>query len=56
MLILSIGVSVGVAAGYFGGLLDELLMRVVDVLLALPSLLLALAIVGTLGPGMPRSS
>jgi peptide/nickel transport system permease protein len=51
-LIMSIGVAIGALAGYFGGLVDELLMRVVDVLLALPSLLLALAIAGTLGPGI----
>jgi len=51
-LIMSIGVAVGTAAGYFGGLVDEILMRVVDVLLAFPSLLLALAIAGTIGPGL----
>ncbi len=51
-LIMSIGVSVGMLAGYYGGLLDETLMRVVDVLLAFPSLLLAIAIAGMLGPGM----
>ncbi|MGI9076795.1 MAG: nickel transporter permease [Gemmatimonadaceae bacterium] len=50
-LIMSIGVTVGVVAGFFGGIIDKLLMRVVDVLLAVPSLLLALAIAGTLGPG-----
>lgn len=49
---MSIGVAVGTAAGYFGGLVDEILMRIVDVLLAFPSLLLALAIAGTLGPGL----
>lgn len=51
-MIMSIGVAVGTAAGYFGGLVDEILMRIVDVLLAFPSLLLALAIAGTLGPGL----
>jgi len=51
-LIMSIGVAVGTAAGYFGGLVDEILMRVVDVLLAFPSLLLALAIAGIIGPGV----
>jgi len=51
-LILSIGISVGLTAGFFGGVLDEVLMRVVDVLLALPSLVLALAIAGMLGPGI----
>lgn len=52
LLIMSIGVTVGAVAGFFGGFVDELLMRVVDVLLAIPSLLLALAIAGTLGPGI----
>jgi len=52
VLILSIGITIGTIAGYFGGLVDEILMRIVDVLLAFPSLLLALAIVGVLGPGL----
>ncbi len=52
MLILSIGVTMGIVAGYFGGVVDEIIMRIVDVLLAFPSLLLALAIVGMLGPGL----
>jgi peptide/nickel transport system permease protein len=51
-LIVTIGVVVGLVAGYFGGLLDDVLMRVVDILLAFPSLVLALAIVGTLGPSL----
>lgn len=50
--IVSIGVTVGLIAGYFGGLIDEILMRIVDVLLAFPSLVLALAIVGMLGPSL----
>ncbi|MEO7822593.1 MAG: ABC transporter permease, partial [Gemmatimonadaceae bacterium] len=43
---------VGTIAGYFGGLIDDILMRIVDVLLAFPSLLLALAVSGMLGPGL----
>ncbi len=50
--VVGLGVSVGLAAGYVGGMLDDVLMRVVDVLLAFPSLVLALAIVGTLGPSL----
>ena len=50
--IIVIGVVVGLVAGYFGGLIDDILMRLVDVLLAFPSLVLALAIVGTLGPSL----
>ena len=51
-LIMSVGVAVGVVSGYAGGLVDEALMRAVDVILSVPALLLGLAIVGTLGPGM----
>ncbi len=52
ILVVSIGVLVGLVAGYLGGLIDDVLMRVVDVLLAFPSLVLALAIVGVLGPSL----
>ena len=51
-LIMSVGVAVGVVSGFAGGLVDEALMRAVDVILSVPTLLLALAIVGTLGPGV----
>jgi len=47
-----IGVILGLIAGYFGGFLDELLMRIVDILLAFPGILLAIAIVAVLGPGL----
>lgn len=50
--ILTIGVVVGTASGLAGGGADTVIMRVVDVLLAFPSLLLALAVAGTLGPGL----
>ncbi|MDD2421936.1 MAG: ABC transporter permease [Heliobacteriaceae bacterium] len=49
-----IGVFTGLIAGYFGGLLDEILMRTVDVLLAFPGLVLALVLAGLLGPGLPN--
>ncbi|HEV2768196.1 MAG TPA: nickel transporter permease [Acidimicrobiales bacterium] len=52
VIIMVIGVVVGTLAGYFGGVLDTLIMRVVDVLLAFPSFVLYLAILGTLGPGL----
>lgn len=52
LVIVTIGVAVGVTAGYFGGVVDDILMRIVDVLLAFPSLVLALAIVGMLGPSL----
>ena len=48
----SIGISLGVLSGYLGGHLDTLVMRVVDVMLAFPYILLAIVIVATLGPGL----
>jgi len=47
-----IGTVLGALAGYFGGRIDNIIMRVMDVLLAFPSLLLAIAIVTVLGPGL----
>lgn len=47
---LAAGVFFGVIAGYVGGFVDDLIMRVMDVLLAFPYLLLAIAIVSALGP------
>jgi len=48
----SIGIILGLLSGYYGGLLDTVLMRIVDVLLAFPGLLLAIALVAVLGPNM----
>jgi peptide/nickel transport system permease protein len=50
-----IGTVLGALAGYFGGWIDNLIMRVMDVLLAFPSLLLAIAIVTVLGPGLQNA-
>lgn len=47
-----IGVSVGAVAGYTGGWLDDLIGRVMDVLLAFPGMLLAIALVAMLGPSL----
>ncbi|MFE8954315.1 ABC transporter permease [Streptomyces althioticus] len=47
-----VGTAVGLASGYFGGWADRTLMRLADVQLAFPSLLLALAVVGFLGSGL----
>lgn len=52
LVVMVIGVVIGVVAGFYGGVVDSMIMRVVDVLLALPNLVLYLAIVGTLGPGV----
>lgn len=48
------GAVIGSIAGYYGGKIDSILMRICDVLMAIPSLLLALAIVASLGPGIPN--
>ena len=44
------GLSIGLLAGYFGGFTDEIFMRLMDVLLAIPPLLLAMIILATIGP------
>jgi peptide/nickel transport system permease protein len=48
----TIGVTVGIAAGYFGGRLDGVLMRLADIQLAFPSILLAIFIAALLGPSV----
>lgn len=50
-----IGTVLGALSGYFGGWIDNTIMRVMDVLLAFPSLLLAIAIVTVLGPGLQNA-
>jgi peptide/nickel transport system permease protein len=54
-LALVLGGSLGLVAGFAGGKVDSLIMRVVDVLLAFPYLLLALVIVAALGPSLTNS-
>jgi len=46
----SVGITVGLTAAYFGGWVDEILMRITDIFLSFPHLILALVIVATLGP------
>ena len=50
LLAVVLGLTLGLLAGYFGGVLDDVVMRLVDVLLAVPPLLLAMIILGSLGP------
>lgn len=50
-----IGTILGALSGYFGGWVDNVVMRIMDVLLAFPSLLLAIAIVTVLGPGLTNA-
>ena len=47
-----IGSFIGIVSGYYGGLVDNLMMRCIDMLMAFPYILLALAIVAALGPGL----
>jgi peptide/nickel transport system permease protein len=49
-----LGLLAGSLAGYYGGWFDEVLMRVVDVLLAFPGILLAIALVAFWGPGLEK--
>jgi len=51
-LSLVVGVLIGLIAGYFGGRLDTIIMRIMDIVLAFPSLLLALVTVAVLGPSL----
>ena len=48
----SVGTLLGAIAGYFGGVLDDLISRAIDILLAFPGLLLAIALVAVLGPSL----
>ncbi len=50
-----VGGAVGAVAGYAGGRVDELLMRIADIVLAFPSILLAMSITAALGPGLQHA-
>jgi peptide/nickel transport system permease protein len=50
-----VGLLVGTSAGYFGGWVDRVLMRLTDIFLAFPRLILALAFVAALGPGIENA-
>ncbi|MDL2263448.1 ABC transporter permease [Synergistaceae bacterium OttesenSCG-928-I11] len=52
LVALSVGGVLGAVAGYFGGRIDDIIMRLMDVLTSIPSLLLSLAIVSALGAGI----
>jgi peptide/nickel transport system permease protein len=53
---LAVGVPLGIAAGYFGGFVDNVLMRITDVFLAFPALLLALALASVLSPSVSNAT
>lgn len=51
-VIFVLGTSLGVTAGYFGGITDAVIMRIADMMISFPGLVLAIAIAGLLGPNM----
>lgn len=55
VIAIPVGLFVGVIAGYAGGLADELLMRLTDIFLAFPAIILAMAIVAALGPSLQNT-
>jgi peptide/nickel transport system permease protein len=55
LVAMGIGIPLGMAAGYTGGWVSEVIMRITDIFLSVPGLLLALAIVGALGPGIKNA-
>jgi peptide/nickel transport system permease protein len=55
LLAVTVGAPLGALAGYLGGWVDNLIMRLTDLFLAFPSLLLAVAIVAALGPGLTNA-
>jgi peptide/nickel transport system permease protein len=55
MLELAIGGTLGAMAGYFGGWVDEVIMRLTDLVFAFPTILLAMVVVAALGPGLTHS-
>lgn len=48
----AIGITLGILAGYFGGMTDGMIMRAVDIMMSMPSLVLAIALAGVLGGGL----
>ena len=55
VIVVPIGLAIGTVAGYMGGWVDNLLMRFTDIFLAFPRLILALAFVSALGPGLENA-
>jgi peptide/nickel transport system permease protein len=55
VIVVPIGLAIGTIAGYMGGWVDNVLMRITDIFLAFPRLILALALVAALGPGLENA-
>jgi peptide/nickel transport system permease protein len=55
IIVVPVGLAIGTIAGYVGGAVDNVLMRITDIFLAFPRLILALAFVAVLGPGLENA-
>jgi peptide/nickel transport system permease protein len=55
VIVVPIGLGMGTVAGYFGGLIDKILMRITDIFMAFPRLILALAFVAVMGPSIENA-
>lgn len=55
IIVAPLGLAIGTIAGYFGGVVDTVLMRITDIFLAFPRLILALALAAVLGPGIENA-
>jgi peptide/nickel transport system permease protein len=55
VIVVPIGLGMGTVAGYFGGLIDKILMRITDIFMACPRLILALAFVAVMGPSIENA-
>ena len=55
VIVVPVGLGIGLPAGYFGGWIDALLMRITDIFLSFPRLVLALAFAAALGPGIENA-
>ena len=55
VIVVPVGLAIGLPAGYFGGVVDTVLMRITDIFLAFPRLVLALAFAAALGPGIENA-
>ena len=55
LIVVPVGLGIGLPAGYFGGWIDAVLMRITDIFLAFPRLVLALAFAAALGPGIENA-
>jgi peptide/nickel transport system permease protein len=56
LIMAPLGIAIGMVAGYYGGLLDKVLMRFTDMVMSFPRLILAFAFVAVLGPGLVNAA